>query len=618
MAPRDEVAVDGVRSDGVGHTPATAEQLVQYERAAEQLSQMRTPVLLEAANPHQRLYVSAFDGTGNNQFKDPLHQTNVAKLSQQLDPLKFSADRRIHVDYQVGPGTQDGWAQRTADGLRGHTFEPNIERVYGDLVRQVNRDSLRDPMLEPRFASMGFSRGASQTAGFARLLDERGIPDLRSRYVNEVGETQFSKFIVKPGETIQAVGLFDPVATGVPMAFDRRLPSSVVSAFQITAGDELRAAFPSDQIVPPGLSANGRYLNVTVPGAHSDVGGSYHRDGLSARSGNLMTDYLNGLSDQPYLQKSYEPQDVRFNVIHKSTEGKLIYRMYPLEATRGEPSGTNVRLAPAHVADAGPLPHQPQPMNEALSAKLTYRPTPIGIAPGEPAVTLPPPASAEAIAAAGRSVPLAPKLVQGVTAVAVAYDGATSAWNAKELLTHDNTIGAQSALIHFGSRNLGMVAGAEIGTAIGVLGGSESGPGAFFTGLIGGAAGMYAGNKIADQVDTYIMTHQADPQGNTWTMRNDGAWVREAQTIDWNATAYNEGVPVVQNSQLLVADKALVDRLNYEGLTARTNLNLSHAIRSSSRHPQVIAPVSSLRHGHAIRRRMHGRAKPWCKSWSMG
>ena len=576
MTPRDEIAVDGVRSDGVGHIPATPQQLAEYERGAEQLAQLRTPILLDVDHPHQRLYIQAFDGTGNNQFKDPLHKTNVAKIVQQLQPLNGAPGQRIHVDYQVGPGTQDSALERNLDLVRGYTFEQNIERSYDRLVTQINRDFRTDPAMEPRFASIGFSRGASQAAGFSRLLDERGIPDLRSSYLNPAGEIQYARHLVKPGESIQALGLLDPVATGAPMEADRRIPKTVVSAVQFTAKNELRATFPSDQIVPPGFSSEGRFLNIGFPAAHSDVGGSYHRDGLSVRSGNLMVDYLNGLSNQPYLQKSYEPQDVRFNVIHQSTEGQLIYRLDPRESIRGEPSGTNVRLAPAHVTDAGPLPHQPQPMNEALAAKLTYRPIPIGAVPREPAIPLPPPASAEAIAAAGRSVPLAPKLVQGVTAVAVAYDGATSAWSAKELLARDNTIGAQSALIHFGSRNLGMVAGAEIGTAIGVLGGSESGPGAFFTGLIGGAAGMYAGNKIADQVDTYIMTHQADPQGNTWTMRNDGAWVREAQTIDWNATAYNEGVPVVQSSQLLVADKALSDRLNYEGLTARTNLNLSH------------------------------------------
>jgi Uncharacterized alpha/beta hydrolase domain (DUF2235) len=353
MTPRDEVAIDGVRSDGVGHTAATPAQLADYERAAEQLAQLRTPVLLDTTNPHQRLYVQAFDGTGNNKIKDPLHATNVAKISDQLETLKAQGGgRQIHVEYQVGPGTQDSALERNVDLIRGHTFKPNIEETYARLVRQINRDIRTDPALEPRFASMGFSRGASQTAGFARLLDERGVPDLRSRYVDAVGETRFSNYIVKPGETIQAVGLFDPVATGVPMNFDRRLPSSVVSAFQVTAQNEMRVVFPSDQIVPPGLSANGRYLNVMVPGAHSDIGGSYYRDGLSVRSSNLMVDYLNGLSNEPLLQKSFEPQDVRFNVVHKSTEGMLMYRLDPREGIRGAPSGTNTALAPQHVTEA--------------------------------------------------------------------------------------------------------------------------------------------------------------------------------------------------------------------------------------------------------------------------
>src|ERR1700761_2770671 len=122
MTPRDEVSVDGVRSDGVGHTLATSEQLASFEQTAEQLAKLRTPVLLDVTDSNQRLYIQAFDGTGNNKFKNPDHATNVAKISDQLEALREQGHSRIHLDYQVGPGTQDSALERTADGLRGHTF----------------------------------------------------------------------------------------------------------------------------------------------------------------------------------------------------------------------------------------------------------------------------------------------------------------------------------------------------------------------------------------------------------------------------------------------------------------------------------------------------------------
>ncbi len=234
--------------------------------------------------------------------------------------------------------------------------------AYRELVDRANRWATKDPEVVIRVQGIGFSRGGSQVPGFARLVHEKGIPDLSSKIHSADGTMEYGRYIAKPGQVIQAVALFDPVATGAPMNFDRRLPPSVVSGFQITAADEHRASFPSDQIIPPGFSEDGRFLNVMVPGAHSDVGGGYLRDGLSSRCGNLMRDYCNALRDEPYLQKVYEPTDQRFNVIHRAHKGFDIFRPDPREVIRGEPSGTNERLAPLHMDHAGPAPHKPEPV----------------------------------------------------------------------------------------------------------------------------------------------------------------------------------------------------------------------------------------------------------------
>ncbi|MGD5182297.1 hypothetical protein QUS34_23010, partial [Xanthomonas citri pv. citri] len=110
---------------------------------------------------------------------------------------------------------------------------------------------------------------------------------------------------------------------------DRRLPPSVVSGFQISAANERRGLFPVDQILPQGHSADGRFLHVTVAGAHSDIGGSYLRDGLGVRSFNLMTDYHNALLGEPLLQRLHEPQDPRLNVVHHSEHGNMLFRVAP-------------------------------------------------------------------------------------------------------------------------------------------------------------------------------------------------------------------------------------------------------------------------------------------------
>ncbi|TWQ85144.1 DUF2235 domain-containing protein, partial [Xanthomonas vasicola] len=102
--------------------------------------------------------------------------------------------------------------------------------------------------------------------------------------------------------TAQAVGLLDPVATGDMNLRDTRLPPSVVSGLQLTARDERRDLFPAKDIIDPGRTPDVRLLNLVNPGAHSDIGGSYRLDGLSVRNGNLLTDYVNTLSDTPFLK----------------------------------------------------------------------------------------------------------------------------------------------------------------------------------------------------------------------------------------------------------------------------------------------------------------------------
>ena len=109
--------------------------------------------------------------------------------------------------------------------------------------------------------------------------------------------------------------MLDPVATGDMNLRDTRLPPSVVSGLQITARDERRDLFPVKDIIDPRRTPDGRLLNLVNPGAHSDIGGSYRLGSLSLRNGNLLTDYVNSLSDQPFLQARAVSTAPEMNVI---------------------------------------------------------------------------------------------------------------------------------------------------------------------------------------------------------------------------------------------------------------------------------------------------------------
>lgn len=381
---------DGVLGDGVSHYPATVQDMQQFSVARDSLSKMQTPVLHDAHNPASRMFVASFDGTGNDAINDPEHATNVARAHKAIEVRNAQGDTSIVSGYVAGPGTQDSWPARTWDGARGHTYDQRLEAMYAQFIEQAKAWKEENPDALITVASTGFSRGAEQAAGFTRLVHERGIQDpdgavyQRDRNNQITGVAYNQPPLQAPGSIAQAVALYDPVGTGVPVNDkDRRLPPSVISGFQLIAEDERRGTFKATHIIDPGMTTDGRLLAVTVPGAHSDVGGSYHRDGLGARSSNLMTDYLNGLSNRPFLEKREESLDPRMNVIHRSEEGMIIYRLGN-KVDRLQDEGHIERLVPRHMVDKVADPNNAEPRDAQLHAQFARQTVSIGRLPGQP------------------------------------------------------------------------------------------------------------------------------------------------------------------------------------------------------------------------------------------
>lgn len=378
---------DGILEDGVGYYPADIHDMATFGTARMSLAQMRAPVLHHAGNPNERLFVAAFDGTGNDAIQNPEHATNVGEIKNQLQALEHNGNKNIHVGYVEGIGTQRNVIVRTLDGGIGFTYDERIEKMYDQFIRQAANWKKEDANTEIRLADIGFSRGAEQAAGFARLVHERGIQDWTGikKTTDESGQTaiEYTKPpLVAPGQIAQAVGLFDPVGTGEPRNHDRRLPPSVISGFQITAEDERRGLFKSTSIIDQGMTADGRFLAVMVGGAHSDIGGGYHRNGLAIRSGNLMVDYLNTLSDTPFLQKKPEPNAPGMNVVHRSEEGMLLYRIWN-KVDRQHPEGVVEALAPGHMCRVVADCRNAEPRDEALARRFDYAKVAIGPVPPE-------------------------------------------------------------------------------------------------------------------------------------------------------------------------------------------------------------------------------------------
>lgn len=376
MSQKDKLDPDGIRSDGVPYYQADQQRLQSYANARAALARFEVPVLVHADNPHEYLFVADFDGTGDDKLKDPGHETNVATIDDQIEALNRAGNKHIIHGYVPGPGTESNFVARTLDGMKGYTYDARIEEMYKLFIDQAWKWKQADPQAEIRLVAIGFSRGGDQAAGFTRIVHERGIQNSAgaSYTFNAEGLVAHATYtlppLVAPGQVAQAVGLFDPVGTGAPERdYDRRLPPSVISGLQIIAADERRNLFKSDHIIDPGMTPDGRFLAVTVAGAHCDIGGSYNRDGLAIRNYDLMAAFLNGLSDQPFL--NYEPvqHDPRLDVVHRSEDGMLLYRIAP-KVNRANPDGYNELLVPRGEMKDVADPFNAEPRDELLNAQF--------------------------------------------------------------------------------------------------------------------------------------------------------------------------------------------------------------------------------------------------------
>lgn len=387
MGQHDKMDPDGIRNDGVSVDPAASHMAI-YADVRQQLASFQEPVMLDTKNPHARLYLAALDGTGNDKIHDPEHETNVGLIADQIKALNLAGNRRIGIGYVEGTGTQQhDPIVRVLDGARGFTVEARAEQMYKLFIKQAWEWKQQDPEAQISLASISFSRGGEEAALLARLVDERGIQDPSgARYTydarHQIKHVEYTKPpLVPPHQVAQAVALFDPVATGHAMHLDRRLPPSVISGIQFSAIDEHRGLFKSDRIIDPGITEDGRFAGVNLPGAHSDLGGGYNRDGLSIRTGNFAIDYVNGLSNEAILDKSPEPDDSRLNVIHHSQEGLLLYRLAP-KVVRLEPGGYNELLVRRREIGHLPDAYNAEPRDEGLSRQFERQMMPNGPVPG--------------------------------------------------------------------------------------------------------------------------------------------------------------------------------------------------------------------------------------------
>ncbi|UJB17269.1 MULTISPECIES: zeta toxin family protein [Lysobacter] len=176
---------------------------------------------------------------------------------------------------------------------------------------------------------------------------------------------------------------------------------------------------------------------------------------------------------------------------------------------------------------------------------------------------------------------LRPAQIKGAAALgiagtaATAYDVATTAHDASRQYDQGNLTGVESKIVGTASRSVGGFGGMAAGAAIGASVTAETGPGALIGGAVGGIAGAIAGDKAAEWIDQYRITHQKDKDGNTWTFlpaQPQQGWTR--RELDLDAMSRSDGASVYK-PEVLKADPALADRLNFQASGRAVELALS-------------------------------------------
>ena len=353
----------------------------RFRQAEADLARLRVPLFLRDGSPHDRLYITGLDGTGNSMVDDdPAHWSTVARIYKQIEEARPPG---VAAGYVEGTFTQNGLLrvpEKLLDGRFGHTFDERVETAYFQLCMQAKEWLREDPDAQIRVAGIGFSRGAEEVAALERMIHERGIRDpdgvvYRVNRENLITRIEYTDrpLLVQPGATPQVALMIDPVQTGVE-EHDRRLPPSTLTAFQLTAEDERRDLFKITMHVSPGLSEDDRSLNLFRPGSHGNMADTPLRNGLGIENFNLSVEFLNRLSDTPYLEKRPLPADPDQYVIHRSDQ-----HMGGLYGTRGyDRDGIRDQvdtLAPERLCRRAVVDdcNRKEPIDEVLDARFERR-----------------------------------------------------------------------------------------------------------------------------------------------------------------------------------------------------------------------------------------------------
>ncbi|WP_411833401.1 PAAR domain-containing protein [Pseudoxanthomonas mexicana] len=238
---------------------------------------------------HCRPYMLRAGGSYDNGVSNVARLYGLYRDNLEISPEQDAEDFTLRV-YVEGIGTTAGAPDNLlSQGLGGGRMGvlAKLEQVFQQLIpRQLEAfvvNAADTQVSGVEFDVFGFSRGAAAARHFVRQVNLKGIGPLGKALLHS-GVRYAPGFGFADDVRVGFVGLFDTVvaigslADGLDVrdgrdgGVDVALPTGCArQVVQLAARDERRANFLLTTVAPP-------HREMVLPGAHSDVGGGYHRD----------------------------------------------------------------------------------------------------------------------------------------------------------------------------------------------------------------------------------------------------------------------------------------------------------------------------------------------------
>jgi len=246
--------------------PLTPDDKQAVLAAVSKLASVKPRPINPTNNPNVTQIEVSFDGTWDDR-DEMAFDTNPALVEDLFHGTKH---------YELGVATSA--STDIVGGWFGAGISNRIDTAYNQVVADINAAHQANPNAEVALIVSGFSRGSAAARAFVNVLNKRGVPDTSSAKTGN----HYAKNLAAP--RIGAMILFDTVGSvGIPgtnlnPGLDLSIPGNAENVLHITARDEKRGMFPLSSAVAPGHEHDPRITELSIPGGHSDIGGSYRND----------------------------------------------------------------------------------------------------------------------------------------------------------------------------------------------------------------------------------------------------------------------------------------------------------------------------------------------------